>query len=94
MISKETIVPIVLGVALSGLSTLMSFAYSSIDEMNEELITHRLLLSKLITPDGVIAQSQSSATAKSDVIGALNKLSQDIVRIETKLFYIEQTQHK
>ena len=90
MISKETIVPIVLGVALSGLSTLMSFAYSSIDEMHEELIAHRLLLSKLITPDGSIVQSQSSAQAKADVVQTLNKISQDIVRIETKLKYIEK----
>jgi hypothetical protein len=52
-------------------------------------VEHRLLLSRLISPDGGIIQSPTSAKAKADVIQTLNKMSQDIVRIETKLVYIE-----
>jgi hypothetical protein len=88
MIKMENLVPIVLGVALSGLSTLMSFAYDNMEEMHNEIVEHRLLLSRLISPDGTIIQSPTSATAKADVIQTLNKMQQDIVRIETKLEYI------
>ena len=90
MIKMENLVPIVLGVALSGLSTLMSFAYDNMEEMHKEIVEHRLLLSRLISPDGAIIQSPTSATAKADVIQTLNKMQQDIVRLETKLDYIEK----
>ena len=90
MIKMENLVPIVLGVALSGLSTLMSFAYDNMEEMHNEIVEHRLLLSRLISPDGAIIQSPTSATAKADVIQTLNKMQQDIVRIETKIDYIEK----
>ena len=40
--NKETLVPIILGVALSGLSTLMSFAYGSIDELHDDIKEGRL----------------------------------------------------
>ena len=90
MIKMENLVPIVLGVALSGLSTLMSFAYDNMEEMHSELVEHRLLLSRLISPDGAIIQSPTSATAKADVIQTLNKMQQDIVRLETKIEYLEK----
>ena len=89
MVKLDNLVPIVLGVALSGLSTLMSFAYDNMEQLNSELVEHRLLLSRLISPDGTIIQSPTSAKAKADVIQTLNKMQQDIVRIETKLVYIE-----
>jgi hypothetical protein len=89
MIKMENLVPIVLGVALSGLSTLMSFAYDNMEEMHNEIVEHRLLLSRLISPDGAIIQSPTSATAKADVIQTLNKMQQDIVRLQTKIEYIE-----
>ena len=90
MVKLDNLVPIVLGVALSGLSTLMSFAYDNMEQLNSELVEHRLLLSRLISPDGTIIQSPTSAKAKADVIQTLNKMQQDIVRIETKLKYIEK----
>ena len=90
MIKMENLVPIVLGVALSGLSTLMSFAYDNMEEMHNEIVEHRLLLSRLISPDGTIIQSPTSATAKADVIQTLNKMQQDIVRLETKIEYFEK----
>jgi hypothetical protein len=90
MVKMENLVPIILGVALSGLSTLMSFAYDEMEQLNTELVEHRLLLSRLISPDGTIIQSPTSAKAKADVIQTLNKMQQDIVRIETKIEYIEK----
>ena len=89
MVKMENLVPIILGVALSGLSTLMSFAYDNMEEMHTEIVEHRLLLSRLISPDGGIIQSPTSAKAKADVIQTLNKMQQDIVRLETKIEYLE-----
>ena len=43
MVKFENLVPIVLGVALSGLGTLMNFAYSNIEELHSEVVEHRLL---------------------------------------------------
>ena len=85
MIKLDNLVPIILGVALSGLSTLMSFAYDNMEELHGEIVEHRLLLSRLISPDGAIIQSPTSAKAKADVIQTLNKMQQDIVRLETKV---------
>jgi hypothetical protein len=90
MIKMENLVPIILGVALSGLGTLMSFAYDNMEELHTEIVEHRLLLSRLISPDGAIIQSPTSAKAKSDVIQTLNKMQQDIVKLETKMEYIEK----
>ena len=90
MVKLDNLVPIVLGVALSGLSTLMSFAYDNMDEMSREIVEHRLLLSRLISPDGTIIQSPTSATAKADVIQTLNKMQQDIKVLETKLEFPEK----
>ena len=90
MVKLDNLVPIVLGVALSGLSTLMSFAYDNMDEMSREIVEHRLLLSRLISPDGTIIQSPTSATAKADVIQTLNKMQQDIKVLETKLEFLEK----
>ena len=90
MIKLDNLVPIVLGVALSGLSTLMSFAYDNMEELHTEIVEHRLLLSRLISPDGAIIQSPTSAKAKLDAIHTLNKMQQDIVRLETQLKYIEK----
>ena len=90
MVKMENLVPIILGVALSGLSTLMSFAYDEMEQLNSELVEHRLLLSRLISPDGTIIQSPTSAKAKADVIQTINKMQQDIVRLETKIDYIEK----
>jgi hypothetical protein len=89
MVKMENLVPIILGVALSGLGTLMSFAYDNMEELHNEIVEHRLLLSRLISPDGAIIQSPTSATAKADVIQTLNKMQQDIVRLQTKIEYIE-----
>ena len=89
MVKLDNLVPIILGVALSGLSTLMSFAYDNMEELHKEIVEHRLLLSRLISPDGGIIQSPTSAKAKADVIQTLNKMQQDIVRLETKIDYIE-----
>jgi len=90
MVKMENLVPIILGVALSGLGTLMSFAYDNMEELHTEIVEHRLLLSRLISPDGAIIQSPTSATAKADVIQTLNKMQQNIVRLETKIEYIEK----
>jgi hypothetical protein len=90
MIKLDNLVPIILGVALSGLSTLMSFAYDNMEELHKEIVEHRLLLSRLISPDGTIIQSPTSAKAKADVIQTLNTMQQDIVRLETQLKYIEK----
>ena len=90
MVKMESLIPIILGVALSGLSTLMSFAYDNMEELHTELVEHRLLLSRLISPDGAIIQSPVSAKSKADVIQTINKLQQDIVRLETKLQYLEK----
>ena len=89
MVKLDNLVPIILGVALSGLSTLMSFAYDNMEELHKEIVEHRLLLSRLISPDGGIIQSPTSAKAKADVIQTLNKMQQDIVRLETKIEYLE-----
>lgn len=90
MVKMENLVPIILGVALSGLGTLMNFAYSNIEELHKELVEHRLLLSRLISPDGTVIQSPTSAKAKADVIQTLNKMQQDIIKLETKLMYIDK----
>ena len=90
MIKLDNLVPIILGVALSGLSTLMSFAYDNMEELHKEIVEHRLLLSRLISPDGAVIQSPTSAKAKADVIQTLNKMQQDIVRLQTKIDYIEK----
>ena len=89
MVKMANVVRIILVVVRYSLSTRMSFAYDNMEEMHKELVEHRLLLSRLISPDGTIIQSPTSAKAKADVIQTLNKMSQDIVRIETKLVYIE-----
>ena len=89
MIKLDNLVPIILGVALSGLSTLMSFAYDNMEELHKEIVEHRLLLSRLISPDGAIMQSPTSAKAKADVIQTLNKMQQDIVKLQTQIEYIE-----
>ena len=89
MVKLDNLVPIILGVALSGLSTLMSFAYDNMEELHKEIVEHRLLLSRLISPDGAIIQSPTSAKAKADVIQTLNKMQQDIVKLQTQIEYIE-----
>ena len=89
MVKLDNLVPIILGVALSGLSTLMSFAYDNMEELHKEIVEHRLLLSRLISPDGAIMQSPTSAKAKADVIQTLNKMQQDIVKLQTQIEYIE-----
>ena len=89
MIKLDNLVPIILGVALSGLSTLMSFAYDNIEEMHKEIVEHRLLLSRLISPDGAIIQSPTSASSRASLNKEISEIHQDIVRIETKLEYID-----
>jgi len=90
MIKMENLVPIVLGVALSGLSTLMSFAYDNIDEMHTEIVEHRLLLSRLISPDGKIIQSPTSAASRASLNKEISKIHQDIKVLQTKLEYLEK----
>ena len=91
MIKMENLVPIVLGVALSGLSTLMSFAYDNMEEMHSELVEHRLLLSRLISPDGAIIQSPTSAASRDSLNKEISKIHQDIKVLETKVEYLEKT---
>ena len=87
--NKEQIIPIILGVALSGLGTLMSFAYGSIDELHDEVVNHRVLLSKLISPDGAIIQSPRSAESKQSLKDEIHKLSTRITTLETKMTFYE-----
>ena len=91
MVKMENLVPIVLGVALSGLSTLMSFAYDNMEEMHSELVEHRLLLSRLISPDGTIIQSPTSAASRASLNKEISKIHQDIKVLETKVEYLEKT---
>ena len=91
MIKMENLVPIILGVALSGLSTLMSFAYDNMEEMHSELVEHRLLLSRLISPDGAIIQSPTSAASRASLNKEISVIHQDIVKLETKVDYLEKT---
>jgi hypothetical protein len=90
MIKLDNLVPIILGVALSGLSTLMSFAYDNIEEMHKEIVEHRLLLSRLISPDGAIIQSPTSASSRASLNKEISEIHQDIVKLETKIEYIEK----
>ena len=79
----KNLIPIVLGVILSGLGTLTNFAYDRIDELHKEIVEHRMMLSKLVTPDGKIIQSTKSNEAKQ-------KLSERLTVLETKIEYIEK----
>lgn len=90
MIKMENLVPIVLGVALSGLGTLMNFAYESIDEIHSEVVEHRLSLSRLISPDGKIIQSPTSAASRAALNKDISKIHQDIKVLQTKIDYIEK----
>ena len=89
MIKLDNLVPIILGVALSGLSTLMSFAYDNMEEMHSELVEHRLLLSRLISPDGAIIQSPTSAASRASLNKEISEIHQDIKVLETKVNYLE-----
>ena len=79
----KNLIPIVLGIVLSGLGTLTNFAYDRIDELHKEVVEHRMLLSKLVTPDGEVRQSQRSNEAKQ-------KLSERITVLETKFEYTQR----
>ena len=79
----KNLIPIVLGIVLSGLGTLTNFAYDRIDELHKEVVEHRMLLSKLVSPDGKIIQSERSSDAKQ-------RLSERITVIETRLEYMEK----
>ena len=84
----ENLVPIVLGVALSGLGTLMNFAYESIDELHSEVVEHRLLLSRLISPDGKLIQSPTSAASKTALNKEISDLKRDIAILQTQMKFI------
>ena len=88
MIKMENLVPIILGVALSGLGTLMNFAYSNIEELHSEVVEHRLLLSRLISPDGKLIQSPTSAASKTAINKEISDLKRDIAVLQTKMDYI------
>ena len=88
MIKMENLVPIILGVALSGLSTLMSFAYDNMEELHTEIVEHRLLLSRLISPDGKLIQSPTSAASKTAINEEISKLKRDIAILQTKMDYV------
>ena len=88
MVKFENLVPIVLGVALSGLGTLMNFAYSNIEELHTELVEHRLLLSRLISPDGKLIQSPTSAASKTALNREISDLKKDVAVLQTKIDYI------
>ena len=88
MVKMENLVPIILGVALSGLGTLMNFAYSNIEELHSEVVEHRLLLSRLISPDGKLIQSPTSAASKTAINKEISDLKRDIAVLQTKMDYI------
>ena len=88
MVKMENLVPIILGVALSGLGTLMNFAYSNIEELHSEVVEHRLLLSRLISPDGKLIQSPTSAASKTAINKEISDLKKDIAVLQTKMDYI------
>ncbi len=88
MVKMENLVPIILGVALSGLGTLMNFAYSNIEELHTEIVEHRLLLSRLISPDGAIIQSPTSASSRAALNEEISKLKRDIAILQTKMDYV------
>jgi len=79
----KNLVPVVMGVILSGLGTLTNFAYDRIDELHNEVVEHRMMLSKLVTPDGKVIQSSKSNESKQ-------KLSERITVLETKIEYLEK----
>ena len=87
-VKMENLVPIILGVALSGLGTLMNFAYSNIEELHTELVEHRLLLSRLISPDGKLIQSPTSSASKTAINKEISDLKRDIAVLQTKMDYI------
>ena len=88
MIKMENLVPIILGVALSGLGTLMNFAYSNIEELHSEVVEHRLLLSRLISPDGKLIQSPTSAASKTAINREISDLKRDIAVLQTQMKFI------
>ena len=88
MIKMENLVPIILGVALSGLGTLMNFAYSNIEELHNEVVEHRLLLSRLISPDGKLIQSPTSAASKTALNKEISDLKKDIAILQTQMKFI------
>ena len=90
MVKMDNLIPIVLGVALSGLGTLMNFAYESIDEIHSEVVEHRLSLSRLISPDGKIIQSPTSAASRASLNREISELHQAIKVLETKVEYLER----
>ena len=90
MVKMDNLVPIILGVALSGLGTLMNFAYESIDELHSEVVEHRLLLSRLISPDGAIIQSPTSAASRASLNKEISEIHQAIKVLETKIEYLER----
>ena len=87
-VKMENLVPIILGVALSGLGTFMNFAYSNIEELHTELVEHRLLLSRLISPDGKLIQSPTSAASKTAINKEISDLKRDIAVLQTKMKFI------
>ena len=89
MIKMENLVPIILGVALSGLGTLMNFAYSNIEELHKEVVEHRLLLSRLISPDGKLIQSPTSAASKTALNKEISDLKKDVAVLQTRLEYLK-----
>ena len=88
MIKMENLVPIILGVALSGLGTLMNFAYSNIEELHSEVVQHRLLLARLISPDGKLIQSPTSAASKTAINREISDLKRDIAVLQTQMKFI------
>ena len=88
MMKFENLVPIVLGVALSGLGTLMNFAYSNIEELHNEVVEHRLLLSRLISPDGKLIQSPTSAASKTALNKEISNLKKDIAILQTQMKFL------
>ena len=87
-VKMENLVPIILGVALSGLGTLMNFAYSNIEELHSEVVEHRLLLSRLISPDGKLIQSPTSAASKTAINREISDLKRDIAVLQTQMKFI------
>ena len=88
MIKMENLVPIIMGVALSGLGTLMNFAYSNIEELHSEVVEHRLLLSRLISPDGKLIQSPTSAASKTAINREISDLKREIAVLHTQMKFI------
>ena len=70
----QIVIGFVLTIAVSGLG----FIWGEIDSLKQEVITQRVQLAQLITPDGVVISSPENAEARQDVADRLNELELEV----------------